>query len=308
MNQAIDYQSIINEIYRDLMFEEDFGQIATYIPELAKVSPNKFGVHLYTHDGFNYSIGDAREKFSIQSISKVFSLSIALSLLGPALWKRVGVEPSGTAFNSIVQLEYERGIPRNPFINPGAIVVADLLVTYLKDTKKEFLEYIRALTGVDTIDYDKDVAKSEQRSGYKNSAHVNMLKSFGNIKNDVEEVLDFYYHQCSLSMTCEELGKAFHKFSDTNSVFSYNGIHLSQSQVKRINAIMLMCGFYDESGEFAFKVGLPGKSGVGGGIVAILPNKYTISVWSPRLNNKGNSYMGVRFLKQFTTRTNQSIF
>ncbi|MBB6459426.1 glutaminase [Flammeovirga kamogawensis] len=308
MHSNRDYQKILKNIYNQLLFEEDFGTVASYIPELAKVSPKKLGVYLQTNDGEGYAYGDAIEKFSIQSISKVFSLSIALSILGPSLWKRVGVEPSGTAFNSIVQLEYEKGIPRNPFINPGAIVIADILVTYLKNPKQDFLNYVRSLAGEDTIDYDLKVANSEKITGYRNAAHINMLKSFGNIQNDVDEVLDFYYHQCSLSLTCKELAQAFNAFANQDKPFLYNGITLSKSQVKRMNAIMLSCGFYDESGEFAFRVGLSGKSGVGGGIAAILPRGLSIAVWSPRLNKKGNSYMGMRFLEEFTTETDLSIF
>lgn len=303
-----DYQKILDQIYNQLLFEEDKGTVASYIPELAKVSPNKLGVYLHTNEGEGYACGDAFEKFSIQSVSKVFSLSIALSFLGPSLWKRVHVEPSGTAFDSIVQLEYEKGIPRNPFINPGAIVVADILCTYLDNPKEDFLNYVRTLAGEENIFYDENVARSEAATGFKNAAHINMLKSFGNIQNDVSEVLDFYYHQCSLALNCRELSSAFRAFAKTDTPFFYSGINLSKSQVKRMNAIMLSCGFYDESGEFAFRVGLAGKSGVGGGIAAILPRGLSIAVWSPRLNKKGNSFMGMRFLEEFTTATDLSIF
>lgn len=303
-----DYQKILNEIYNQLLFEEDKGVVASYIPELAKVPPNKLGVYLHTTEGEGFSCGNANEKFSIQSVSKVFTLSIALSFLGPSLWKRVHVEPSGTAFDSIVQLEYEKGIPRNPFINPGAIVVADILCTYLKNPKEDFLHYVRTLAGEENIHYDNKIVTSEAVTGFKNAAHINMLKSFGNIQNDVEEVLDFYFHQCSLALSCKELAQAFNAFANTDTPFSYAGINLSRSQVKRMNAIMLSCGFYDESGEFSFRVGLAGKSGVGGGIAAILPRGLSIAVWSPRLNKKGNSYMGMRFLEEFTTATDLSIF
>lgn len=304
----MDYNTIINTIYSSLEKLKKHGEVATYIPELAKVDPNKFGVHITTIDNQHFSIGDSNEKFSIQSIAKVLSLTLAYKKGGEKIWERLGVEPSGTAFNSLVQLEYDKGIPRNPLINAGAIVICDILVSYFEDPKTEFLNFIRDISGNPFIDFCSRIAESEKKTGYKNVALVNLMRSFNNIKNDIDVVMDFYYNLCSIEMTCKELSRTF-LFLTTDGIdpISHKKI-ISESKSKRINAIMQLCGFYDEAGEFAFKVGLPGKSGVGGGIVAIHPNQYSIAVWSPRLNKKGNSKKGMKFLEQFTTKTQLSIF
>jgi|SRR5690554_66764 len=303
----IDYQSILNTIYNNVVQEEDKGQIATYIPELANVNENSFGIHLQLISGGTYSVGDSEKKFSIQSISKVLSLALAIPKIGTDIWNRLDVEPSGNPFNHLSLLELEKGIPRNPFINSGAIVIADILVSLLDNPKTDFLEYVRDLTGDSTIDFNYKVAESEKKTGFNNYAAANLLKSFDNLNNDVDEVLDFYFHQCSLEMTCAQLTKAFYVFANKGNCMLQK-TRLTKSQAKRINAIMLTCGFYDEAGEFAFEVGLPGKSGVGGGIVALLPNEFIISVWAPGLNERGNSKLGMQALEQFTTLTNQSIF
>lgn len=304
----MDYQKIINQVYREVQQMDDPGNLPTYIPELANVDPHKFGAHLVTIDGMNYGAGNYQERFSIQSISKVLSLSLAYHLLDAELWDRVGVEPSGTAFNSLVQLEYEAGIPRNPLINPGAIVVCDILIDLLNDPKKELIEYVRKVSRSSTVQYNERVADSEREVGFRNTAMINLMKSFGNIKNDVDEVLDLYFHLCSLEFNCEELSRAFMFLAnDGIDPFTDEQI-LTLSQSKRVNAIMMTCGFYDEAGEFSFRVGLPGKSGVGGGIVAVHPEHYAIAVWSPRLNAKGNSYKGMKFLELFTTQSGLSVF
>ncbi|RXR20362.1 glutaminase [Flavobacterium amnicola] len=303
----MNYQNILQEIYQESLVQPKIGNIATYIPELANVHPDKFGISLTTINGDNFGIGDSNERFSIQSVSKALSLTLAFSLYGEEIWKRVGVEPSGSAFNSLVQLEYEKGIPRNPFINAGALVIADMLVSGLKNPKQDFLDFIRTTSGISTINFDEKVAQSEKNTGYRNAALANFLKSFGNIKNDVEEVLDFYFHQCSISMSCHELNHAFFFFA--NEGLTQKGIQiLNQSQIKRMNALMQTCGFYDESGEFTYRVGLPGKSGVGGGIVALMPKQFIVSTWSPRLNSNGNSELGMFALEQLTTKTGLSIF
>lgn len=304
----MNYQKILEEIYANIEPSKTGGTVAGYIPELARIDPEKYGIHLCTLNGADYSVGDSAEKFSIQSITKVFSLTMAFSMIGEALWKRVDVEPSGDPFNSLVQLEYEQGIPRNPLINAGALVVADVLISLLKNHKEDYLEYLRSLCGTKNIDYNLEVAESEKSNGFRNSALVNLMKSFGNIENDVEEVLDFYFHQCSVEMTCTELANAFLVFANHGSLCSNNARIISKSRSKRISAIMLTCGFYDEAGEFTFRVGLPGKSGVGGGIVAIYPGHYSVAVWSPKLNNAGNSILGMKTLEQLTTKTGLSIF
>lgn len=304
----MDYRSIIEGIYEEVRQLPDPGRVATYIPELANVSPDKFGVHLSTLDGTSCGSGDFQEKFSIQSIAKVLSLTMAYDRLDSELWERVGVEPSGTAFNSLVQLEYEHGKPRNPLINAGAIVVCDILYSLLQNPKDDFLAFVRKLAQNPTIDYSERIAQSEFEAGYRNRALINLMKSFGNIENSVDEVLDFYFSLCSIEMTCEELSKTFLFLANDGIIPATGEQVLTLSRSKRVNAIMMTCGFYDEAGEFSFRVGLPGKSGVGGGIAAVHPEHYAIAVWSPRLNEKGNSFKGMRFLEQFTTATGLSLF
>ena len=304
----MDYQKLLENIYQAIQPYAKEGKQADYIPELAKVNPDQFGMFIHSIYGETASIEQADTRFSIQSISKVFTLAMCLSIKGDDLWKRVGREPSGTAFNSLIQLEVEHGIPRNPFINAGAIVMADILLSHLEDPERDFLGFVRAVAGNDTIDYNRAVANSERENGYLNAAIANLLKYHGTIENDIESVLNFYFLMCSIEMSCRELSLAFLAFANHRRKFDYAGITLTASQVKRINAIMQTCGFYDEAGEFAYFVGLPGKSGVGGGIVAIHPLQYSVAVWSPRLNSKGNSVMGMKALELLTTETKESIF
>lgn len=304
----MDYQQIISDIYRQILPYAKEGKQADYIPELAKVNPDQFGMCIQTIEGDVAAIESADTRFSIQSISKVFALAMCLSIKGDSLWKRVGKEPSGTAFNSLVQLEVEHGIPRNPFINAGAIVMADILLSELDNAEEEFLGFVRAVAGNDTIDYNPAVAISERENGYLNAAIANLLKYHHSIENDIESVLHFYFMMCSVEMSCRELSGAFLAFANHRREFDYAGVKLTSSQVKRMNAIMQTCGFYDEAGEFSYLVGLPGKSGVGGGIVAIYPLQYSVAVWSPRLNSKGNSVMGIKALELLTSETKESIF
>ncbi|MBQ8265873.1 MAG: glutaminase [Bacteroides sp.] len=304
----MDYQQILENIYQAIQPYAKKGKQADYIPALAKVNPDQFGMCIHTIYGEIYSIEQADTRFSIQSISKVFALAMCLSLKGDELWKRVGKEPSGTAFNSLIQLEVEKGIPRNPFINAGAIVMSDILLSMLKSPEEDFLAFVRAVSGNDTIQYNDEVAVSEREKGYLNAAIANLLKYHGTIENDIERVLRFYFLMCSIEMSCRELSLAFLAFANHRKKFNYAGVTLTTSQVKRMNAIMQTCGFYDEAGEFSYLVGLPGKSGVGGGIVAIYPLQYSVAVWSPRLNSKGNSVMGIKALELFTTETKESIF
>ena len=303
----IDFKSVLKDIQHTVTQIEDKGEVANYIPELQHVDKNAFGIYLNVIGSENFEIGQSKTKFSAQSITKVLSLALAVSKNADEVWKRVDVEPSGNPFNHISLLEVENGFPRNPFINSGAIVIADILVSALKNPKQDFLEFVRLLANDNDIHYDTKVAQSEKNTGFKNYAIANLLKSFDNLNNDVDVVLDFYFHQCSLYMSCKQLTNAFFLFANNGKCLS-NTLHITASQAKRINAIMLTCGFYDEAGEFAFEVGLPGKSGVGGGIVALLPNKFIISVWSPGLNPKGNSKIGMSALELFTTKTNLSIF
>lgn len=301
------YKNIVQSIFDELQNAPKLGSVSNSIPELQKIDPDKFGIHLTTIDGYDCGVGDCNEKFSIQSVSKALTLALAFTFLGEKIWKRVGVEPSGSAFNSLIQLEYEKGIPRNPFINAGALVIADVLVSNLKKPKEDLIQFIRQISGNQSIDFNKKVAQSEKETGFRNAAMANFLKSFGNINNDVDSVLDFYFHQCAIEMTCKELAHSFYFFANEGKTKDGTQI-LSSSEVKRLNAIMQVCGFYDESGEFTYKVGLPGKSGIGGGIVALFPKNYVVATWSPRLNEKGNSELGILALEKLTTKTGLSVF
>jgi glutaminase len=304
----MDYHQILKEIKAEVQPLFGMGKVADYIPALARVDSKKFGVAIATLEGEVISLGDAAEPFSIQSISKVFTLSQAFATHGEALWKRVGKEPSGNAFNSLVQLEYEKGIPRNPFINAGALVITDVLLSDHSDAKEHQLSFLRKISGNESIRYDREVAQSEKEHGYRNAALVNFLKSHNNIHNDVNAVLDTYFHHCAIPMSCIDLAKAMLYFSNHGVIPATGERVLTVSQTKRLSAVMMTCGFYDEAGEFAFRVGLPGKSGVGGGIVAVIPGKLAIAVWSPELNAKGNSVVGMRSLELFTTKTGISVF
>jgi len=304
----MNYAKILEEISQEVKNLSGEGRVADYIHQLAEVDPNKFGVSLNFLNGAEFHLGDSEEVFSIQSISKVFMLGMAMARVGDDIWERVNIEPSGNPFNSLIQLEYEKGIPRNPFINSGAIVIADILLSCMTNPKEELLQLIRNVVGDSSIYYNAYIAASEKTTGYRNMAMANLMKDFRNIENDVEDVLDLYFNFCSLEMSCNQLSKVFLVFANHGVNPYTNEEIITKSQSKRINAIMQTCGFYDEAGEFAFCVGLPGKSGVGGGIAAVLPEKYSIVVWSPRLNEKGNSLMGMKALELFTTKTGSSIF
>ena len=304
----MDYQNVIDRIHGQLQDLWGQGRVADYIPALAKVDPRQFGIAVAALDGQEFRTGDARVCFSIQSISKVFTLAMVTGRIGDEIWKAVGREPSGNPFNSLVQLEYEHGLPRNPFINAGALVVTDRLISLYPHPKDAMLEFVRALCANDDIYYDKEIARSERLNADRNLALAYFMKSFGNIENDVETLLDVYCHQCAISMSCADLARAF-LFLSNRGVNPFDGRQvLTVSQAKRLGALMLTCGFYDESGDFAFRTGLPGKSGVGGGIAAYIPGNLAITVWSPELNRHGNSLIGMAALEHFTTDIGNSIF
>jgi len=302
-------EAILAGVHADIADHIGDGKVADYIPALAKVDPSRFGLAVVTVSGEVFTLGDAEEPFSIQSVSKVFTLTMALGRVGESLWKRVGREPSGTPFNSIVQLEHEHGIPRNPFINAGAIVVADTLLSghEPRETLGEVLSFMRHISGDDTVIIDREVARSEQQTGFRNAALANYMFAFSNIHNPVEKTLGVYFHQCALSMSCVQLAKSGLFLANQGKLASGHSV-VSSERARRINALMLTCGHYDASGDFAFRVGLPGKSGVGGGILAIAPGKAAIAVWSPGLNANGNSATGTRALESFARRTGWSIF
>jgi glutaminase len=306
----IDLEALVCEAYEELGGEADRGKVADYIPELGKVDPQKFGIAIATLDGRCVTAGDAQDAFSIQSISKVFALALALGKVGDGLWKRVGREPSGTAFNSIVQLEHEKGIPRNPFINAGAIVVSDVILAGHRPREAigEILRFVRVAADDDTVSIDPAVARSEQDHGYRNAALANYMRAFGNMENPVELTLGVYFHQCAIEMSCRQLAHAGLFLANSGRDPRTGNPVVSKERARRINALMLMCGHYDGSGDFAYKVGFPGKSGVGGGILAIVPGRASIAVWSPGLNAQGNSKLGTRLLERIAQRTGWSVF
>ena len=304
---AQQFQPLLEEIVATLRPElGQAGHVANYIPALARVPPAQFGIALRTCDGQEAQAGDSATPFSIQSISKLFALTLGMRELGEKLWERIGREPSGNPFNSLVQLESEHGIPRNPFINAGAIAVTDRLVS-LFDAKAEMLELLSGLCR-EPIAFDEDVAASEAATGFRNVALANFMKSFGRLDNDVATVLDAYFHHCSVRMSCVQLAHAA-------GFLCRDGVHpqtgkplLTEKQARRVNALMLTCGTYDAAGEFAFRIGLPCKSGVGGGIVAVVPDRLSLCVWSPALEASGNSLLGMKALEMFTAKTGLSVF
>nr|WP_067292080.1 glutaminase [Marinobacterium profundum] len=303
-------QDILDEITATLSTREDRGEVAQYIPELAIVDPQQFGISVALADGRTFSAGNASDLFSIQSISKVFTLTIALGKLGDAVWSRVGREPSGDPFNSIVQLEHESGKPRNPFINAGAIAVVDAIMMghQPRETLAEILQFVRFIANDSSIGIDEKVARSELKTGDRNASLAYFMASFGRLKHPVDQVLGTYFHHCSISMTCQQLAQAG-LFLVSDGVNANTGVRVVSAQrARRINSMMLMCGHYDGSGEFAYRVGLPGKSGVGGGILAIAPGKGSIAVWSPGLDKIGNSKLGTEALEMLVQRTGWSVF
>ena len=286
------------------------GAVADYIPALARIDPMQFGIAVVTADGRVFVAGDADVAFSIQSVSKVFMLTRALRAVGDALWDRVGREPSGSAFNSIIQLETEQGIPRNPFINAGAIVTADAVLGQgdAREAIGDTLRFLRELAGDDSITIDNEVANSEAVTGFRNVALANYMRSFGNMAHRVDDALKLYFHQCALALSCRQLAMAG-RFLMMDGVHPVSGAAVVSPEVtRRINALMLMCGHYDGSGEFAYRVGIPGKSGVGGGILAIVPGRASIAVWSPGLNERGNSLLGSLALERLAAATNWNVF
>jgi glutaminase len=304
----MDIQATLEEIETEVLPLYGAGKVADYIPALSRINGRQFGMAVRMADGTEYQVGDTATAFSIQSISKLFTLMLALEIEGEDVWDRIGREPSGTAFNSLVQLEYENGIPRNPFINAGALVVTDIIASHSSDATRRIADQVRLLAGNKTLTVDEEVALSEREHGFRNAALANLMASFGNINCDIEELLTAYFRQCSLGVTCLDLARAVAPLVHQGYSPILDRAVLNPRDSKRINALMLTCGMYDAVGRFAYSVGLPSKSGVGGGIVAVLPNQFSVCVWSPELDASGNSLIGGKALELFTTKTGLSIF
>lgn len=305
-----DLALVVAEIAQEMAGRTDRGEVSHYIPELARVDPMSFGIAVVDAHGNVAAGGDSDIPFSIQSISKVFTLTLALGMIGDGLWRRVGREPSGNAFNSIVQLERERGVPRNPFINAGAIAVTDVIVSghQPRESLGEILRFMQFLARDQSITIDGAVAASEKRTGFRNTALANYMKSFGVIENPVDFTLGVYFHHCAIAMSCRQLALAARYLAHGGRNPSTGLSVVPPERARRINALMLTCGHYDGSGEFAYRVGLPGKSGVGGGILAVAPGKASIAVWSPGLDTAGNSHLGRIALERLAVRMGWSIF
>jgi len=304
----MDWQRLLDQAYAHVAPSlGQRGRVADYIPALAQVPAHAFGAALATLDGECHEVGEAGKPFSIQSVSKLFALILALPVQGEALWTRVGKEPSGNPFNSLVQLEYEQGIPRNPFINAGALVVTDILQTQTGGASAAILDLLRTESGNFEVAVDVAVAASEAAEGNRNAALAHFMASCGNLRNPVELVLGEYFRQCALALSCRDLAKA-------GLLLARHGLRadgtplLTRSEAKRIQALMMTCGTYDAAGEVAYRLGLPCKSGVGGGLLAILPGVGALATWGPALDEKGNSIAGVDFLDHLTTQSGRSVF
>ncbi len=303
----MDLQALLDEIAAASRPLAARGKVADYIHALEAVSPDRFGIALATVDGALVGSGDFNEAFSLQSVGKAFTLALVLSRDHDALWTRVGREPSGNPFNSLVQLEVEHGVPRNPFINAGALVVVDRLLATTGDAFGTLRDFLRAESGNANVDLDPVVARSEAEHGHRNAALAHFMASYGNLDSAVDTVLDHYFRQCAIAMSCADLAKAG-LFLARHGVRADGTRLFSPSDAKRVNAILLTCGTYDAAGDFAYRVGLPGKSGVGGGILAVLPGRGCLVVWGPALDKSGNSIAGVEALDRFTTQTGWSVF
>jgi glutaminase len=301
-------KKILDDIVESNRFLTNKGQVADYIPALAEVCPDKLGIAIYSVSHGLVTAGDAKQDFSIQSISKLFALTIAMQKAPDVLWQRVGREPSGQAFNSMIQLESEQGIPRNPFINAGAILVCDILESRLSEPHSVLLELIKQLSGNDKVTSDERIANSEYWHSARNMAMAYLMKSFGNFSNDVDSVLKNYFHNCAIKMNCADLAIACSFLANKGKCPLTDKAIVTPQQAKQLNGLMTTSGLYEGVGSFAYRVGLPGKSGVGGGIVAVLPNKMTACVYSPGLDIAGNSLAGIAALEQLTTTLNQSVF
>jgi glutaminase len=310
MERAENLAEIVATVCKDMETHLGSGRVADYIPALARVDPRHFGIAVVTCDGRTAAACDSEVPFSIQSISKVFTLTLALERLGRDLWARVGREPSGSRFNSIVQLEQEKGVPRNPLINAGALVVTDALLAGRDPvaTITEITDFMRQQAEDPSVSVDPEVADSEERTGFRNASLANFLSAFGNLHNPVPDVLQVYFSQCALRMNCRQLARAG-LFLAHGGVDPINHMKVTTPvRARRINAVMMTCGHYDASGEFAFRVGLPGKSGVGGGILAIAPGHAAIAVWSPGLNQSGTSMVGTLALQRLASLAKWSVF
>jgi glutaminase len=309
-----DIDDVMEEAARSGRAAAPRGDVDPDDPKLGvNTVPDAFAIAMTELDGTEHVHGDADVRFPIQSMSKVFALVLAMqkvdatSEVADELWSRVGREPSGDPFNSLVQLEHEKGIPRNPMINAGALVVDDVLLSFCEDAKRQLSELVSELAG-ERIDVDEVVAGAELEESHRNLAVANLMASFDNLRNPVMDVLDVYVHQCALSMSTRQIARAV-RFLANDGVDPASGHRvLPDILARRVNSLMLTCGTYDAAGAFAFEVGLPCKSGVAGGIMAVVPDEMGVCVWSPPLDDTGNSRGGRVALHELAEKLHLSIF
>ncbi|MGN5374878.1 glutaminase A [Sphingomonas hankookensis] len=271
--------------------------------------PDWFGMAVATPDGGLFHGGYSHIRFPLQSISKVFALELALEACGDQVFKRVGREPSGDPFNSIVDLERNKGVPRNPFINAGALVVCDILVEHKGDdaSARAVVEFVRREAGLSDVVLNDDVLESGRKGGDLNRAMMSFARHHGNLHCDIDEVMEAYVHQCAIEIDAKSLAKAGLFLTRT----ARSGDPEDDKRAKRTRrllSLMTTSGQYDGSGDFAYRVGLPAKSGVGGGILAIVPQVASIAVWSNNLDRQGNSILGVRALELLADKADWSVF
>lgn len=285
-----------------------YGRVADYIPALSHANPQDLGICIMDIDGRTYCQGSYKKKFTIQSISKVLALALALEDRGrEAVFENLGVEGSDETFNSFYKLDLEdQAKPANPMINSGALVTSSLIHGQGDERFNRLLKLIQDILGDSSISYNKEVYGSEKETGDKNRAMAYLLKSKGLIEGNVEEVLDAYFKQCSIELDCQDLAKLGMFFAKKGKS---QGKRLCQeATINIITAIMNNCGMYNCSGQYAIDVGIPSKSGVGGGILGQVPNKYGIGIYGPALDNFGNSIGGYSLMKDLSQELKLSLF
>lgn len=303
-------ERVVDDIVGEMFAFPAWGKASDFLPELAKIDVHQFGLAIMTGSGDIVAGGDAERPFTLQSVSKVFALTLALEWFGDEVWRRVGREPSGDPYNSIVDLERHRGFPRNPFINSGALVIVDMLLGRRQgEAIPEFVrDRISQLFHGDEVGVDDSIWRSERASSFTNRALANLAKSFGNLHHEVEDVITAYVHQCAISLSCRQLAEAGRYLMVERAELDSEAALQEAHRARRVAALMLTCGQYDGSGDFAYRVGLPAKSGIGGGILAIVPNVASIAVWSPGLDDNGNSLLGTLALERLSDRMDWSVF
>lgn len=302
--------TIFKNIINNNMEYTKLGRVATYIPELAKNNPNDLGVYLITLDGKEYYAGDHDKKFTMQSVSKVLTLMLSLMDNGKKVFEKVGMEPTGDGFNSIVNLEIKDiHKPFNPMINAGAIATTSLIKGNTIDEKlNRIVDFTRKLANNPNIEINEKTFLSEKETGHRNRALAYFMKSYDIIEGNVEEILDIYFSQCSIEVTCKDIANISCVLAN-DGISIHTGERLVAKEICKIaKTIMSTCGLYDASGEFAVHIGIPAKSGVGGGIMAAVPHKMGIGVYGPALDEKGNSIAGIQILKELSEKLELTIY